>query len=153
MARAKQSRNLTGAERILAASIFGTAIDYDEVRLHRGKWWPFQPTKTLMAPDGAIWFHPEGPYWCADFGDAQIKLQGLFLHEMTHIWQHQSGIYLPLKRHPLCRYDYTIQPGWTLNRYGLEQQAEIVRHVFLLRQGIAVPGAPTLASYEAIISL
>ncbi len=145
------SRPLTDAERKLVASMFGAAIDYDAVRLHRRKWFAFQPRTTLMAPTGGIWFHPDGPYWRTDFGDCPSKLQALFLHEMTHVWQYQSGIFLPLRRHPFCRYSYTLKPGWPLKRYGLEQQAEIVRHTFLLRLGEHVAGAPSLASYEAIL--
>lgn len=146
-----ESRPFTPAERELAASIFGKAIDYDAVKLCRKKWWPFHPVNTLMAPDGHIWFHPKGPFWRDDFGDAPVKLQGLFLHEMTHVWQRQSGIFLPLKRHPFCRYHYTLKPGWKLGKYGLEQQAEIVRHIFLLRQGFTIAGAPSLKSYETIL--
>lgn len=142
---------MTGAERELAASIFGDAIDYGRVTLNRRKWFPFQPRRTLMAPDGRIWFHPKGPHWCEDFGQASLSRKALFLHEMTHVWQHQSGIFLPLRRHPFCRYSYSLKPGWPLQRYGIEQQAEIVRHTFLLREGRAVPGAPPLASYEAIL--
>jgi hypothetical protein len=70
---------------------------------------------------------------------------------MTHVWQHQRGVYLPLARHPFCRYDYTVKPGWALDRYGLEQQAEIVRHAFLLRNGAHVRGAPPLAQYETLL--
>lgn len=70
---------------------------------------------------------------------------------MTHVWQHQRGINLILKRHPFCRYDYALKPGWTLDRYGIEQQAEIVRHAFLLRAGEAVPGAPPLEQYRGLL--
>jgi hypothetical protein len=38
-----------------------------------------------------------------------------------------------------------------LHRYSLEQQAEIVRHYFLLKQGHKVAGAPPIAVYEAIL--
>jgi hypothetical protein len=76
----------------------------------------------------------------------------LFIHELVHVWQHQKGIFLPLKRHPFCRYDYALKPGWKLHQYGLEQQAEIVRHVFLLRNGENVAGAPPLAQYEGILT-
>lgn len=145
------ARPLTAAERKLVGSMFGRAIDYDAVTLHRRKWFAFQPVNTLMAPTGGIWFHPKGPYWREDFGTAPLKLQALFLHEMTHVWQHQSGVFLPLRRHPFCRYHYSLKPGWPLKRYGIEQQAEIVRHVFLLRQGETVAGAPPLESFEAIL--
>jgi len=59
--------------------------------------------------------------------------------------------YLPLMRHPFCRYDYEIVPGRPFHRYGLEQQAEIVRHAFLMRRGIRVEGKPPLATYEALL--
>ena len=61
------------------------------------------------------------------------------------------GVFLPLARHPFCRYSYGFKPGWPLKRYGIEQQAEIVRHAFLLRRGVRVPGAPELARYEGVL--
>ena len=145
------SRPLTAAERDLAASIFGRAIDYDRVLLHNRKWFWFQPRRVTMAPNGHIWFHPEGGLFCEEFCATPLHRQGLFVHEMTHVWQHQRGIPLMLRRHPFCRYDYSLKPGWTLERYGLEQQAEIVRHIFLLRRGVTVPGAPPLSHYAGIL--
>ena len=61
---------------------------------------------------------------------------------MTHVWQTQTRgeWYLLLHRHPFCRYDYSLKPGWPLERYGIEQQAEIVRHAFLLRRGVRLAG-------------
>jgi hypothetical protein len=58
---------------------------------------------------------------------------------------------LLLRRHPFCRYDYDYEPGKPFTRYGIEQQAEIVRHVFLLRCGHKVPGKPGLTDLEAIL--
>jgi hypothetical protein len=145
------SRPLTPGEITLARSVFGTAIDYTPVRIIRRKWAFFQPRDTIMAPSGNIHFHPEGTLYRDDFAAAPVSDQGLFVHEMTHIWQHQRGIFLPIKRHPFCRYDYAIRPGLPLNRYGIEQQAEIVRHTFLLRCGCTVTGAPDLARYESIL--
>ncbi len=144
-------RSLTGAERRLSAGMFGDAIDYDCVRVHNRKWWPFQPRRVTMAPDGHLWFNPKDDLFCADFCGTSLYRQGLFIHEMTHVWQHQKGIFLPLKRHPFCRYDYSLKPGWRLERYGREQQAEIVRHIFLLRAGQKVPGAPPLTQYDGVL--
>ena len=144
-------RPLTQAETALAAAMFGDAIDYGRVRLARRKWAFFQPKDVVMAPRGCIHFHPRGQLWCEDFGVAHVTTQGLFLHEMTHVWQHQRGINLVLRRHPFCRYDYSFRPGVTLPRYGIEQQAEIVRHAFLLRRGLIVPGAPPLSQYETLL--
>lgn len=144
-------RPLTQAERILAHRMFGNAVDLGRVRIRRRKWWPFQPRNVTMAPRGHIHFHPEGQSYCDCFGDGTVTSQGLFLHEMTHVWQHQSGINLLLRRHPFCRYDYEFEPGKPFERYGIEQQAEIVRHVFLMRLGYLVPGKPPLAAYDGLL--
>jgi hypothetical protein len=146
-------RSLTPAEIRLARSLFRDAIDYARIRVSNRKWIFFHPRNALMAPCGHIHAHPDGGLWSADYGIEQIGLQALFLHEMTHIWQAQrrGRFYLPLMRHPFCRYRYTIVPGRRFERYGLEQQAEIVRHAFLLRQGRSVPEAPPLAELEALL--
>jgi len=146
-------RSLTAGEIALARSMFGGAIDCGPVRVRRRRWFPLQPSHTVMAPSGHLHFHPASPHYRDDFSAADRGLQGLFVHEMTHVWQAQrrGRYYLPLMRHPLCRYDYALRPSWTLTRYGIEQQAEIVRHVFLLRSGVHVPGAPSLESYRGIL--
>jgi hypothetical protein len=146
-----KGRFLTPAERGLAGSVFGAAVDYDSVRIANRKWAFFQPKRVVMAPRGTIHFHPHGDLYCDDFCGAGLTDQGLFIHEMTHVWQHQSGINLILRRHPFCRYRYTLQPGWPLTRYGIEQQAEIVRHAFLLRQGAAIEGIAKVADYEQLL--
>lgn len=104
-----------------------------------------------MAPRGRIHFHPKGNAYCDCFGSTSVGRQGHLIHELVHVWQHQQGLNLVLRRHPFCRYSYTIKPGWMLDRYGIEQQAEIVRHIFLLRRGVTVPGAPPLATLESIL--
>ncbi|AUW59023.1 vgr related protein [Sphingobium sp. SCG-1] len=146
-----QGRPLTPAERAMATSMFGQAIDLDPVRIYRRKWWPFHPRNVTMAPRGAIHFHPKGESYCDCFASSNLGLQGHLIHELVHVWQHQRGINLVLERHPFCRYSYTIKPGWSLSRYGLEQQAEIVRHTFLLRHGVIVPGAPPRETLESIL--
>ncbi len=133
----KGARNLTPGEIALARTMFGDAIVYDRVRIVRRRWWPLQPRGIVMAPTGHIHFHPDDPNWRDDFAAAPLSLQGLFIHEMTHVWQAQRGgrWFLPLMRHPFCRYAYTYREGRPFDRYGLEQQAEIMRHLFLHRRG------------------
>ena len=94
-----------------------------------------------MAPTGNIHFHPDDSHWSDDFAGESLPLQGLFIHEMTHVWQSQKRgrFYLPLMRHPFCRYAYQLREGQRFDRYGLEQQAEIVRHRFLADRGVLVP--------------
>ncbi|MEO5611595.1 MAG: vgr related protein [Sphingomicrobium sp.] len=135
------SRPLTPGEIALARSVFSAAIDYTRVRLVNRKWWPFQPRAAAMAPTGNIHFHPHGDLWSENFAAEPLNLQGLFIHEMTHVWQTQTRghFYLPLMRHPFCRYAYILEDGRSFDRYGLEQQAEIVRHLFLGNAGIRLP--------------
>lgn len=146
-------RPLTAGEIALARSVFGDAIDYAPVRMRKSKWAFFQPRETVMAPMGHIHFHPRGSTYCDDFCDVAVQRQGLFIHEMVHVWQAQTRgrWYLVLMRHPFATYDYSLKPGWPLERYGLEQQAEIVRHYFLLSRGQIVPGAASPDAYRAIL--
>jgi hypothetical protein len=140
----KGSRPLTSGEIALARSIFGDAIDYERVKLVRRKWWPFQPQGIVMAPTGNIHFHPDSHLWSEDFSKERMSLQGLFIHEMTHVWQAQKRgkFYLILMRHPFCRYSYDLVEGRPFDRYGLEQQAELLRHRFLADRGQAVAHLP-----------
>ncbi len=143
------SRQLTSGEIALARSVFGDAINYAQVRMVRRKWWPFQPRSIVMAPTGNIHFHPHSPTWSEDFSTEPLHRQGLFIHEMTHVWQAQARgrFYLPLMRHPFCRYRYQLVPGRPFDRYGLEQQAEIVRHIFLADRG----AGPTVCPPRAML--
>lgn len=133
-------------------SVFGEAIDTTLVRIRRRRWFPLQPRRVTMAPMGHLHFHPRSDSYCDDFGEAAIGLQGHFIHEMTHVWQAQTRgwWYLPLCRPFSRRYDYSLKPGWPLERYGIEQQAEIVRHAFLMRHGQRVPGVADAAVYDQL---
>ncbi len=124
--------------------MFGEAIDYSKVRLVRRKWWLFQPKNVAMAPTGNIHFHPHGDLWSDDFAAEALHRQSLFIHEMTHVWQTQTRgrFYLPLMRHPFCRYSYAVQDGRPFERYGLEQQAQIVAHLFLAQHGVRLLACP-----------
>jgi len=138
------ARPLTSGEIALARSVFGDAIDYSKVRLLKRKFWPFQPPRFTMAPMGHIHFHPKSEAWSEDFAAEPLGRQAFFIHEMTHVWQAQAKgrFYLLLMRHPFSRYDYLLTPGKPFNRYGIEQQAEIVAHRFLADHGARVAQVP-----------
>ena len=146
-------RRLTTGEVALARSVFGGAIDYAKVTIRRRKWFPFQPRKTTMAPRGHLHFHPLGEAYCDDFSTAAPHRQGLFIHEMVHVWQTQTrgDWYLITHRMPWATYKYRLEPGWKLERYGIEQQAEIVRHAFLLRRGVRLAGIADPAAYDLLV--
>jgi len=133
--------------------MFGDAIDYAKVTIRRRKFFPLQPRRVTMAPRGHIHFHPLAEHYCEDFSLVPPLGAGLFIHEMAHVWQAQARgeWYLLLNRHPFCRYDYSLRPGWRLERYGIEQQAEIVRHAFLLRRGIRLAGVADAQAYDKLV--
>ncbi|MFW2830160.1 vgr related protein [Sphingomonas sp. ID0503] len=130
--------------------MFGDAIDYVAVRVHRRRWWPLQPKNTCMAPDGHLWLPEDGHAWRDDYAAASPAYRALFVHEMTHVWQAQHGgrWFLPLIRHPFCRYDYVLTPGKPFRRYGIEQQAEIVKDAWMIRAGLK---EGRIADYAAIL--
>lgn len=152
MARIKQSRPLTAGERQIAAQVFGAALDPAPVTLRRGKWFPFQPRRVVMAPDGHIWFHPRGPEWRDDFAAAGPASRALLVHELTHVWQVQSGVNLILARRPFAPYAYLpLVPGRSFAAYGVEQQACIVADAYFIAEGARVADAPPLAAYAALL--
>ena len=154
MCPAGGQRRLTGGEVALVRSVFGNAIDCGPVEVRRRSWHPFQPVATVMAPCGHLHFHPASPHYHDDFARAPLGAQGLFIHEMTHVWQSQQRgrWYLPLHRHPFCRYGYSLKPGLPLSGYGIEQQAEIVRHAFLLRHGVHIAGVGDARAYDLLVA-
>ena len=133
--------------------MFGDAIDYARVAVKRRKWFPFQPRRVTMAPRGHLHFHPLSENYCADFARADIFKQAHFIHEMTHVWQTQTrgDWWLVFNRPFSSRYDYSLKPGWGLERYGIEQQAEIVRHAFLLRNGVRLAGVADRSAYDVLV--
>lgn len=145
------SRALTPAEVALCVPVFGEAIDYGQVTVFNRKWWLFQNRRVTMAPDGNLWFHPQSDLFCDDFCESAQNIQALFIHEMVHVWQHQQGVFLPLARHPLCRYDYELLPGKSFAHYGIEQQAEIVSHYFLLRLGARLKNGYRMTDYQGLL--
>jgi hypothetical protein len=150
--RTIEARSPTPGELELIAAVFGEALDPSRLTFRRGKWWFLQPAWIVMAPDGHVWFHPNNPSWCADFSTAHLGLRALVVHELVHVWQHQRGVNLVRARKPFSPYRYLpLTPGKPFAAYGVEQQAEIVRHAYVLREGGRVPDAPPLRAYAEII--
>lgn len=70
----------------------------------------------------------------------------IFVHELVHVWQVQTGGHLALRRPPFARYGYALIPGKPFHRYGIEQQASIVEDAFRARtRGDAAALAPLAA--------
>lgn len=143
---ARASRPLTPGEQSLARSVFAEAIDYAAVRIHYRNFVFWQGASYIITPNGHIYLGRK-LRGLTDFSAAGLAMQGLFIHEMAHVWQHQQGINVLLRggleqvRH-FCgfnQYRYRLEAGKALGRYKLEQQGEILRHCFLAQHGQPTP--------------
>ena len=150
--RAWSRRRPTTGEAALAEDVFGARLRIGQRRLIQLG----GPVRAAFVVDArTMVFHGGWPAPC-DFARASIASQGLFIHELTHVMQAQAGVLLPLaKLSALGRaaYRYEIEPGRPFSAYGLEQQAEIVRHAFLLARGwrdATMPPAAMLQDYRAM---
>jgi hypothetical protein len=142
-------RPLTAGEIALAKTVFGDSIDYAAVRLHDRRILPpiIQHRHQAVAKGNDISF-PRSAY-AADFSKETDALkQSVFIHELTHVWQHQNGVVstpraalketLKHKFNYLKCYLHSISAEKDLTDYGFEQQAAIVQDYFLLsRHGIS----------------
>lgn len=134
-------RALTQGEIALAKSVFGDSIDYSAVRLRDEDYVPWQGKDYVMAPNGHIYFG-ENLRGVADWSLEDRGNQGLFIHEMTHVWQHQHGVnvllvgaYQQTKQFLVGnQYEYQLESGKTLKDYNIEQQGDIVRDYFWAKQ-------------------
>ena len=144
-------RPLTAGERALVAEVFGDAIDPDLARVHARTFVPLAHRRGLaIAPNGHVYFHPDDHR--DDFSTAPLGQQAWFVHEMTHVWQHQCGTCVWLRGLVNRRYGYLpLDPRRPFSSYGVEQQGDIVQDYFLLLRGGSVPGAPPLSVYREIL--
>jgi hypothetical protein len=139
MMRPMEIRRLTAAERRLAATVFGRAIDLDRVRILALPVWPraFAPAGWLIA-----WPAAEAlTDFCAD--EVSLRLQARLVHELTHVWQAQQGVNLLLAKVRAgdgpAAYAYDLGRGPEFARLNIEQQAMVVEHSFLAMRGARTP--------------
>lgn len=164
-------RRLTPGETALAKTVFGDSVDYAAVWLHDKRILPlgFQAREQAVANANHISF-PRGAY-SADFSaEPDAKKQSVFIHEMTHVWQHQNRVVrtpiAAIKETLKHKFNYQkcylhrLDPTKDLVQYGFEQQAAIVQDYFLLTRH-AMPEsfkarrtetpADLLQKYEAVL--
>ncbi|CAB5714303.1 Uncharacterised protein [Delftia tsuruhatensis] len=128
------SRPLTFGERHIVRQIFGDSVDCSMVRIYRGRFIPFQPSHTAMAPAGDIFFPPE--IFSEDYSmEIESSMKYIFVHEMTHIWQYQQGY--PVMARGAIRlglsYEYILDADKKLSDYNMEAQGNIVADYFVLK--------------------
>lgn len=134
-------RRLTEAEQEMARTVFGDAVALDAVRLI-GAPWPFD--RAFVA---GRWFGRDWIVWPRltlpqDFSATPLRLQATFIHEMTHVWQAQTGVNLLLAKlragDGAAAYAYPLDTA-DFDRLNIEQQASVIEHRFRLARGGQAP--------------
>lgn len=125
-------RRLTEAEQALVRSVFGAGVRHPErVRIFAQ---PVFPRPFTPGSAGIVYPVAES---LADFAAGALSDQATFVHEMTHVWQAQHGVILPLAKlragdsDAAYRYDLDAQAFPEMN---IEQQARVVEHHFVLQR-------------------
>ncbi|MBN9928503.1 type IV secretion protein Rhs [Pantoea agglomerans] len=129
-------RLLTSGEKNLAQTVFGSSIQWNKVWVHCESYLPFglQGKFVGMTPNGEMYFRKET--YLKDFSLSSKSNQHFFMHEMTHVWQHQHGMWVRTRGvfSWASNYKYTIDPNKSLSKYSMEQQAQIIADYFLLKR-------------------
>lgn len=108
-------------------------IDCPAVRIVSRRYVHWQLGPYVITPDHRIFWPGAAPDLFACDGGRHCAR---FIHEMTHVMQHQQGLWLRLRAGLLqalhfasCKlydpYRYTCDDGKPFNAYNLEQQAEL----------------------------
>lgn len=127
-------RLLTPGEIQMAKTVFRNHIDYSKVRVHHGSYLPFgwQKDGVAMTPNGELYFR----HWYRDdFSQTLPGVQNLFIHEMSHVWQREKGMSVIMRGlvSGMVSYKYALD-GRPLNKYRMEQQAQIIADNFSLQK-------------------
>ncbi|MDN5780752.1 MAG: PAAR domain-containing protein [Luteimonas sp.] len=131
-----ESRGLTAGEIAMAKLVFGDSVDYARVKVHNGEylWFGMQPDDTAMTPNGEMYFNSK--HFKEDYSNsADLDAQQWFMHEMTHVWQHQLGY--PVKWRGALRigisYTYTLSAERRFCDYNMEAQGNILGDYFVVK--------------------
>jgi hypothetical protein len=140
-------RRITPAERDLADEMFGGGLDAQRVRLLAIPVW----RRAFVAGPSLMVWPAQQALW--DFAAAPLGLQASFVHELTHVWQAQRGVFLPLAKlragDSAAAYAYDLASGPPFGELNIEQQASVVEHAFLASRGAATPFAGRLYAETA----
>lgn len=135
-------RSLTEGEADLGRELFGEGLEPRRIRILAQPVWP----RAFAAGSRLMVFPVKAA--AQDFSQAPMGLQGLFVHELTHVWQAQRGVGL-LWAKLRCgdgpaAYAYDLRSGYSFDDLNIEQQAMVVQHAFLASRRAAAP-FPALA--------
>lgn len=128
-------RLLTLGERNISERIFHNSIEYHNVWIHCDSYLPFgmQSKNVAMSPNGEIYLRKE--LYERDFSCSVISKIHLFIHEMTHIWQLEHGVWVKTigLTSWFAKYKYVLKKDKPLKYYSMEQQAQIIADYYILK--------------------
>ncbi len=130
-------RRLTEGEVALAGGVFGDALATGKVRIAALPAW-----RRAFVTGASLIFWPARTAR-RDFSLASLTLQSVLVHELTHVWQAQTGVNLVLAKLRAgdgpAAYRYDPGPGARFADLNIEQQAMVVQHAFLAARGGGTP--------------
>lgn len=133
-------RPLTTGEMVMAQSVFGNKLNYQTVRVVNYPYVPWQTSDMFIAPNG--WIFVGDRHYRTDYSTEDVLYQQVFIHELTHVLQHQQGInvlcrgaYLQSLYYLSCKkynpYLYRFDPHKSFWAYNIEQQGKIAEAIFM----------------------
>ena len=142
------SRHLTQGEIALARTVYGDTIDYSSVIVSNGKYLPFQGNNYAVSPNGEIYF---ADTYYDDFSTENLNAKAHFIHEMGHVYQHDSGInvtvrglavQVPHLLGAVDAYDFrsVMRSGVPFHEWTIEQQASYYQEYFYQREYNRITG-------------
>jgi hypothetical protein len=122
------TRPLTPNELLLAQSVYGNKIDLSGNIISSGKYVFIQPNDTAMTPNGVMFM---GGTYLKDFSAGDDAARGLFIHELTHVYQFQQtkhwlGLDFSLK----YEFKNQILNGIPFSKWTIEQQAAYAEEMY-----------------------
>ncbi|UXH76121.1 Rhs element Vgr protein [Roseateles amylovorans] len=149
-----EKRPLSVGEIEICRKVFQAAVDYDKVWIHCHEFLPFdlQDDDTAMTPNGEIYFNYKN--FKEDFSKSTAGDQWWFVHEMTHVWQHQLGYWVMMRgaiRIGLS-YKYELKKGKTLGDFNMEAQGNLIADYFVLKH-LGKPNAMANGNHQNDLAL
>lgn len=150
-------RKMTKDEITMARPIFGDSIAYEKVRIFKRPsiYKAFNEDSIAATLHSNIYLSQQMGGNRDDYGKTSRKedAAGIFIHELTHVWQNQNLIKQHDEKDP--DYSYTLFPHLKFTDYNREQQAEIVHNYFEMRRTITHQPSQELCAklvpYESVL--
>jgi hypothetical protein len=150
-------RKMTKDEIAMARPIFGSSIAYEKVCIFKRPsiYKIFNEDSIAATILSNIYLSPQMGANKDNYGQTsrQEDAAGIFMHELTHVWQNQNLKKQQNEQDP--DYSYTLSPHLKFTDYNREQQAEIVHGYFEMRRTIIHPPSrefcAKLVPYETML--